>query len=281
MLRIRLMTPADIPLGVRLKAQAGWNQTEADWQRFLAMSPEGCFVAEWNGAPVGTTVACIFGSVAWIAMVLVDEPARGKGIGRALLDHALEFLDRRGIATVRLDATPLGRPLYEKLGFVAQFEVVRYAGALPHDVAAEVGMALRTVADSDHVKLFELDRSVTYTDRRAFLERLLREHPDDVRAAIADGRLAGWLALRHGSRAVQIGPCIAIGVAGQALLVDAAWRLAGQRVCVDVPRENEPAVAVVERLGLAPQRTLTRMCRGRQIVEDVGRLWASSGPELG
>src|SRR5215470_13964397 len=103
------MTVDDIPLGMRLKEQAGWNQTEADWRRFLDLEPEGCFVAELDSVPAGTTLTCTFGPVAWIAMVLVDAALRGRGIGKALMVHALDFLDRRGVRTVRLDATPLGQ----------------------------------------------------------------------------------------------------------------------------------------------------------------------------
>src|ERR1700687_3445839 len=117
-IRIRRMTPADVPLGMRLKQQAGWNQTEADWRRFLDLEPDGCFVAELDDDPVATTTTCVFGVIGWIAMVLVDVPVRGRGIGSALMRHALEYLDDRNVLTVRLDATPLGQPVYEKLGFV-------------------------------------------------------------------------------------------------------------------------------------------------------------------
>src|SRR5262245_6183131 len=120
-IRIRRMTAADLSLGMRLKAANGWNQTEADWRRYLDLGGEGCVVAELDGEPVGTTATCVVGTVAWIAMVLVDAEVRGRGIGKALMSHALEHLDRRGIACLRLDATPLGQPLYEKLGFQAEF----------------------------------------------------------------------------------------------------------------------------------------------------------------
>ena len=59
------MTTDDLPLGMRLKAQAGWNQVSADWQRFLELEPDGCFVGQWHGQPVATTTTCVFGSVAW------------------------------------------------------------------------------------------------------------------------------------------------------------------------------------------------------------------------
>ena len=111
------MTVADIPLGLRLARQAGWNQIEADWRRFLAMQPDGCFVGERDGTPVATTATFIFGPVAWIAMVLVDVDSRRKGVATTLLKHALDFLDNQGVKTVRLDATAAGQPVYEKLGF--------------------------------------------------------------------------------------------------------------------------------------------------------------------
>src|SRR5438270_10324239 len=98
------MTAADVPLGLRLRGQAGWNQTEADWRRFLRLQPDGCFVAELDGAPAGTTAAFVFGPVAWVAMVLVDEAVRGRGVGTALMRHALALLDGRGVRSVRLDA---------------------------------------------------------------------------------------------------------------------------------------------------------------------------------
>src|SRR5437867_4267393 len=111
MIHLRLMTGADLPLGMRLKQQAGWNQLETDWRRFLDMQPDGYFVAEMDGVPVGTTATCIFGPVAWIAMVLVDAAARGQGIGTALMRYAIIFLERQQVRSIRLDATALGRPI--------------------------------------------------------------------------------------------------------------------------------------------------------------------------
>ena len=96
MIELRTMTCQDIPLGMRLKHQAGWNQTEDDWRRFLDLEPGGCFVALQAGRPLGTVATFVFGPVGWIAMVLVDEEARHGGIGTQLVEHALEYLDTRG-----------------------------------------------------------------------------------------------------------------------------------------------------------------------------------------
>lgn len=281
MLRVRPMTAADVPLGLRLGGQAGWNQTEADWRRFLALQPDGCFVAELDGAAAGTAAAFVFGPVAWVAMVLVEESLRGRGVGGALMRHALGFLDRQGVRTVRLDATPLGRPLYEKLGFVAEYTLLRYAGP-PSGAPAPAEGAPVLPATAAHLDgIVRLDRDVTGADRGPMLRRLFAEAPERWRVAEEGGAVTGYLASRPGARAWQVGPCLAGPVAGPALLADAWARHAGQPVFVDVPADHAAAVAGAEAQGLSVQRSLLRMTRGPAAGENVARLWASSGPEKG
>lgn len=124
---LRVMTADDIDAGMRLKEIAGWNQTRSDWERFLRASPRGCFVAEVNGTVVGSVTTMGYqGRFAWIGMVLVDPAARGQGIGTALLHKAVTYLDEIRLPCVKLDATPLGKPLYEKLGFVSEYELARW-----------------------------------------------------------------------------------------------------------------------------------------------------------
>jgi hypothetical protein len=65
------------------------------------------------------------------------------------------------------------------------------------------------------------------------------------------------------------------------LLADAWRRHAGQRVFVDVPVDNGPAVAAVGAAGLVSQRPLYRMCRGPRPYERIEQLWVSFGPEKG
>lgn len=279
MIRIRRMTAADIPLGMRLKEQAGWNQTEADWRRFLAMEPKGCLVAEFDDVPVGTTTTCIFGKVAWIAMVLVDKRVRGRGVGRALVTHALAYLDAAGVRSIRLDATSLGQPLYEKLGFRAQFELVRYVGVLP--VRGRVA-SVRRAKPEDWSDLLRLDRKATGTGRAKLLERLFAEQPNDVWLSELKGYTAsGYFTVRRGSQALQLGPVIGDDEVGGDLLNHACHVYKGEHVYFDIPRHNTNSQAFALGWGLTEQRSLVRMCRGADVREDLDRLWASSGPEKG
>lgn len=281
MLHTRTMTAADVDLGMRLKAQAGWNQTPADWRRMLLMQSDGCFVAELNGLAAGTAVACIFDKIAWIAMVLVDASVRGRGIGKALMQHALAFADAQGILSVRLDATPLGQPLYEKLGFVPQYSLTRFTGRLGERPAGEAADQIKPAQASDAGRILALDGEVTRTDRSKFLLRLLREQSCRAYVTQPADSLLGFVIRRPGSNAWQLGPCIADAEVGEAMLDRACGQLAGETVLVDVPEPNLRAIQWATQSGLQSQRRLLRMCRGAVVIEDLSRLWASSGPELG
>jgi len=272
------MTEVDLALGLRLSRQAQWNQTETDWRRFLDLGGEGCFVAEVDGTAIGTTTTCIFDAVAWIAMVLVDVEARRRGIGSALLGHALAFLDAKGIKTVRLDATPAGQAVYEKLGFQPEYSLTRYEGvASCADVECHTEQATAAMLP----EVSELNHRMTGTNRARLLARLFVDAPQSMRVVRMVGRLEGFVTSRPGANATQIGPCIATAQAGPILLADALNRCAGQRVFVDVPSDHVRAVETLEAKGLKAQRHLLRMYRGKSIRDQIEALWAGSGPEKG
>jgi GNAT superfamily N-acetyltransferase len=282
MIHLRAMTVADVPLGMQLKAQAGWNQTEADWLRLLDMQPDGCFVIELDGRPVGTVATCEFGSVAWIAMVLVEASVRGQGLGKRLMRHALDHLDGRGLPTARLDATELGRPIYQRLGFRAEFEVVRWEAIVAAGGHADLDPRVEPAARDQLDAAVELDCRASGNDRRRLLERLWHESPESTWVVRDRDGLAGYLCARPGTQATQIGPGAATGPeAGRALAETVLRFCAGRSAYLDVPAPNDAATDWARSRGFVPRRHFTRMTRGEPVSGDARVIWASFGPELG
>src|SRR5262249_27861018 len=161
---------------------------------------------------------------AWVAMVLVDGAARGRGVGTALMRHALAFLDGYGVRSVRLDATALGRPLYEKLGFAAEYTLTRYQG-VPR-ATDEGGPDVEPVNAEQMLQVAKLDLDATRIKRGTLLMRLFEETPDAFRMVRREGVCLGFLASRPGTNATQLGPLVAgEEAAARALLADAARRL--------------------------------------------------------
>ncbi|MBI3466632.1 MAG: GNAT family N-acetyltransferase [Planctomycetes bacterium] len=278
-IRTRTLTVDDLSTLLRLKEQAGWNQLPADLERYLFLEPEGCFLAEWDGAPVGTACGFLFGPVAWVAMVLVEESYRGRGIGRALMERVLEFVEQRGATTVRLDATPLGQPLYERLDFTTQYRLVRYQSQHPITNGGAPGVQPLSADRLDEV--VEFDRKVTRTDRVKLIARLYAEAPDAFRIVSDGAVIQGYIAARPGSRAGHIGPCLATRDAGPLLLADALHRNGNGHVYIDVPVGHTMASDWLTAHGFTPYREQVRMCRGEPVLEDLDSLWASSGSEKG
>jgi len=278
-IRTRTLTSDDLSTLLRLKDQAGWNQLPSDLARYLYLEPEGCFLAEWEGAPVGTACGFLFGPVAWVAMVLVEESFRGRGIGRALTERVLEFVEQRGATTVRLDATALGRPLYERLGFTMQYRLVRYYSELP--IAPPFESIVEPLPSGRLDEVLDFDRRITRTDRGKLISRLYAESPDEFRILCRRGAIQGYLTTRPGSRARQIGPCLATREAGPLLLADALHRVTDDRLFIDVPVGHTMANRWLTARGFAPYREQVRMCRGEPLIEDTDSIWASSGSEKG
>ena len=95
------------------------------------------FVAyDEDGEIVGSLTLVLFriptGLRAWIEDVVVDDDARGHGVGAALNEAAIAAAAARGSRTVDLTSRPsreAANRLYQRLGFVArETNVYRYTG---------------------------------------------------------------------------------------------------------------------------------------------------------
>jgi GNAT superfamily N-acetyltransferase len=228
---------------------------------------------------VATATAFLFGSIAWLATVLVDKDFRGRGIGTQLVEHALAYLDRSGIQTVRLDATDQGRPIYQRLGFVTDYELVRFEGG---PVSQSRGKAVTPVTQDQLEAVVALDRQITGTDRRRLIERLFLERPDRAALVVEDEMVVGHTMLRPGCRATQVGPAAATAQeAGRRLLQWALTHCDQNRVFVDIPGDNRSATDWAFGRGFVVQRRFVRMYRGQPVRDRPDQIWATSGPEKG
>jgi ribosomal protein S18 acetylase RimI-like enzyme len=92
------------------------------------------FVARLDGRIVGALTLVLYriptGVKAWIEDVVVDEDARGHGIGELLNRAALDDARRRGVKGVSLTSRPsreAANRLYQRIGFTArETNVYRY-----------------------------------------------------------------------------------------------------------------------------------------------------------
>jgi predicted N-acetyltransferase YhbS len=279
-IELRLLRESDVPAAVQLKELAQWNQLENDWLRLLRLEPSGCFCATIEGEVVGTTTTTTYGQeLAWIGMVLVDPKRRKLGIATKLMHAAIEYLSKAGIKTIKLDATPAGHPLYEKLGFKEESLIERWQGIAGTRAAA--GPTWDTTARREALVL---DHRAFGADRSKLIDMLIEDCcVTPVIATAADGKLSGYALARSGSAAVYIGPLLATGAEAATNLLDGLLsQLPGQRVYIDLNAGFEGGRKILSELGLVKQRDLTRMSYGKKSMAGSSpSIFAIAGPEIG
>jgi GNAT superfamily N-acetyltransferase len=86
------------------------------------------YLARLGGAWVGASTLSVGGGVAGLANIAAVPEARGRGVGTAAAAAALVEASSLGLDVAALSAVPLGRPVYEKLGFRTVGRHLTYEG---------------------------------------------------------------------------------------------------------------------------------------------------------
>jgi mycothiol synthase len=97
-----------------------WEAWQKDMLGASTWDPDLVWIAELDGEPVGVVICQDIDGVGWIGDLGVLKPARGRGVGRALLEHGFSILAARGRTLVRLnvdsDNETGAAGLYERAG---------------------------------------------------------------------------------------------------------------------------------------------------------------------
>ncbi len=277
------MTTADVPAAQALVVEAGWNQVHADWETFVALGE----VFDVRGSPesIDATAAILpyAGGFGWISMVLVTKARQRQGLATALLSRCIADLRLRGLVSV-LDATPAGREVYRRMGFVDGWAISRWhRGAASQQVSTSVVSRVRPMLPHDLPAVAALDAAAFGCLRPLLLARLhARSAAFAGLATDAAGAPCGLLLGRDGRNATQLGPLVADDEQTAVSLVDHALARIPGPVMIDVVDRHSQLSQSLQARGFAIQRPFTRMTLGRDRPFGDNRLMmAIAGPELG
>lgn len=250
----------EVTEAVALLARAAFGVAVGRLVAFPRDSPSGTvLVAVQDGAVLGAACCASFGASGWIGALGVSQGRRRAGLGTALTDAAIAWLRDRGAATILLYATPMGRPVYERLGFDHDGVATAWRGTAGV-VRGGDGLVLRALSETDRPACVQLDRATTGEDRRPVLDEVRPLH--GVGAVDRDGVLHGFAAVSPWG----VGTSIAADrpEAGVALMASAA-RGPGPAVLV-VPDANLAAGEALRRWRLQPANDALRMRLGPPVA---------------
>jgi len=275
----RTLSIADLPGCLALSAEAGWNQTEADWRTILSIG-EGRGLFHKSRQIASAAIIPYGGRFGWICMVLVTRSEQRKGHATRLLHWAMERLGEMRLVP-GLDATPAGREVYRQLGFADIYGVTRLNA--PHGGVtggeATHGIAPLSVADMAAVAAY--DAPIFGADRSALLDSLRRRMPHLAFAAGERGACRGYVLAREGRNATQIGPLVAEDMQLARALLGAALSKIDGPVFIDLADRHGELRDWLEQIGFTVQRPFTRMLASRtDPLDDPSRIVALTGPEF-
>ena len=112
---------SDVERAIKLQPH-DWGSIEAHVNFYVRSSIcRPVKISEGNEI-IGIGTSILHKDVAWLAAIIVHPYHRGKGIGPIITQFQVEDLKKSGYESIYLIVTPLGDPVYTKLGFKIQDE---------------------------------------------------------------------------------------------------------------------------------------------------------------
>lgn len=273
---IRRMSRTELDLALDWAAAEGWNPGLHDAESFYAVDPEGFFIAERAGEPLGCVCAIAYDeSFGYVGLFIVRPPYRGQGVGLQLLNVALQHVQGRNVG---LDAAIDMQKTYERYGFKFAYRNIRHqcvgGGESPSGLTA-----LASVPFDD---ILRYDATVFPTTRAKFLSRWLAQPGGASLAVMRRGQLAGYGVLRACREGYKIGPLFADDPQiADALFQGLRARVPGAPVFLDTPDANLAAIELAKRRGLTPIFDAARMFTRGTPPGLIGRCYGVTTFELG
>jgi predicted N-acetyltransferase YhbS len=260
-LEIRTLTESDLDAADYLMRDAFRRpqSARAELASYLSLQPDGRLIALVDGAPVGMVGAIDYGPFAYIGTMAVLQTQQRRGIGYALMERLLTWLNARGCPMARLDASAAGQHLYPKLGFVTDEQT--HVFKLQQSIASPRTPDRIRVAQADDLEaITNFDAPIFGARRADVFQRYYAWLNDRVFVVHNEtGQLSGYLFAQTRS----LGPWAAREPRDAEALLAAALSLAYETPPVArVPSSNLAAVELLQRNDFQLIESLAHMRRG-------------------
>ena len=282
---IRPFRDEDIDFAFKLDTIEEWNHTRNDIERMFSFEPNGCFMAEMSGKPVGHVFSISYGRLGWIGFLIVKAEYRKRGIGTLLMKRAMDYLLRGRAKTIKLEAVSKIANLYRKLGFVDEFDSLRFIKT-GGKITCMSSHGVKPLKKKEMTQLAEFDAEYFGANRIRVLDGLYQDNPQLCFVSNNGSKIVGYLMCYKAENGYRIGPLVCNPENPQAaceLLVECVKTL-GQnaKLYVGVPTVNEIAVGILRDCDFRQYSKSIRMYFGEKLeTERVNGIFAIGGPEKG
>ena len=202
----RFNKPSDLEFAASLTKKEGWHsETLSAFSTFYDNNPYGCLICEVDAVPAGICIATAYQNSGFIGELIVDKQFRSQGIGRILMQSAIEYLQKRNIEMVFIDGVQKAIPFYLTLGFRPICRSLRFFGQIDPQENPEI----KNISADDLQMIYEVDRDCFGDDRSFFLKKRFENFPDVAFIWKENKKILAYLFARIGVGGwVTVGPWV-------------------------------------------------------------------------
>ncbi|MBW2366943.1 MAG: GNAT family N-acetyltransferase [Deltaproteobacteria bacterium] len=282
MLKIKNMIPDefDVADGIIQSAFGRTNSMREEIQIFYDSQPDGLFIAYIKEKAIGTGAIVDYGTYSFIGMMNVLKEHQRKGYGRIIFDHLLRWGGKIKTPLIYLDASDMGRGLYEQRGFKALDKSIDYQiNSMPDRLTIPNRYGIRIIELSDLDDLVDFDKPFFGGNRREILKNMIRVSPPRGFIAFENCKISGYII----ARSQEIGPWIAKTPDVAETLLQVALTLPYERnPSIVVPESNKMVINILKRHQFEKKAINTHMVLGsNQAISDRQSIFAQIGHGLG
>ncbi|MFA7562767.1 MAG: GNAT family N-acetyltransferase [Methanoculleus sp.] len=261
---VRRMQRQEVDTAVDWAAEEGWNPGIHDAEAFYTADPEGFFIAELDGEPIGSlSVVNYSEAFAFAGLYILKPEYRNRGYGNRLFAAGMAHAGDRNVGG---DGVLAMQEKYRtRSGFTLAYRNIRFEGT-------GEGSKTEGQADTGTVPfglLAAYDARHFPAPRPRFLSAWLRQEGTCGRVIFGqNGDIAGYGVMRRCRYGHKIGPLFAdtSGIAEEIFLALSS-QAPGEPIYLDVPEPNAAAMALARRRGMAP-------------VFETARIYTKAVPDL-
>lgn len=274
---IRNAEEKDLDFMIELARQEGWNPGLNDKKSFYAADPNGFFIGELDGNPIG----CVSGvkyedKFAFGGFYIVKEEYRNMDYGIKMYNHVIEYAD--GL-TFGIDGVVAQQENYKKSGFVFCYNQNRYEGTGLKGKLQSECLEIKNISLYD---LVHFDKEIFRADRGAFLKEWIAM-PQSYGLAITDNSLVrAYGVIRECYKGYKIGPIFAEEKSmAEKIFLSLVEFAEGKEVYLDIPELNKEAMAIQEKYNMKYVFETARMYKDGKVDVPVEKIFGVTSFELG
>ncbi|MHA1720420.1 MAG: GNAT family N-acetyltransferase [Promethearchaeota archaeon] len=200
----RNLTHSDLDFALELIKLVGWGTSREELEDLLDFSSKSAFLAVVKDKPVGMIFTVSYNKFGFIGDLIVKEEFRNQGIGKQLMQKAINHLEKSGNTKIMLDGVQDAVRLYRRLGFKVYCKSLRLNGDIKYKPSERVFQ----MENEDFEEVLKLDLKYFQANREFLLNKLFRRNKSYCKIIKQNKKITGFIMAIPKQHHLKIGPWI-------------------------------------------------------------------------